>query len=107
MYAARANAPWALEQQKEFVMKSTVAFRYTPSLDTDVHTIFETLPNEQRQLAGRLPSVKSQPETEVDVLKLEQLEEYDDTDPLAPARGVMVAVMLSAPFWAAVIWWLI
>jgi hypothetical protein len=88
-------------------MKSTVAFRYTPSFDTDAHTSFETLPHEQRQLAGRLPSVKSQPEIEVEVLKLEQLEEYDDTDPLAPARGVMLAVMLSAPVWAVVIWWLI
>jgi hypothetical protein len=88
-------------------MKTTVAFRYTPSFDTDAHTSFETLPHGQRQLAGRLPSVKSQSETEVEVLKFEQLEEYDGTDPLAPARGVMVAVMLSAPFWAAVIWWLI
>jgi hypothetical protein len=51
-----------------------------------------------------LPSVKSQPETELEVLRL--VEEYDDSDGLAPARGVMVAVMLSAPFWAAVIWWL-
>jgi hypothetical protein len=88
-------------------MKSNVALRYTPSFDTDVHTIFEALPNEQQGLAGRLPSVKDQPETEVEVLKLLQLEEYDDTDPLAPARGVMLAVMLSAPFWAAVIWWLL
>ena len=88
-------------------MKSNVAFRYTPSYDTDVHTIFETLPNEQQGLAGRLPSVKSQPGTEGEVLKFEPLEEYDDTDPLAPARGVMLAVMLSAPVWAVVIWWLI
>ena len=88
-------------------MKSTVAFRYTPSFDTDAHTSFETLPHEQRQLAGRLPSVKSQPEIEVEVLKLEKFEEHDDTDGLAPARGVMVAVTLSAPFWGAVIWCLI
>lgn len=67
-------------------MKSNVAFRYTPSFDTDVHTIVET---------------------EVEILKPEQFEEHDETDGLAPARGVMVAVMLSAPFWAAVIWWLI
>ena len=86
-------------------MKSTVAFRYTPTFDTDVHAVFESSPNEQQQLARRLPSVKSQPATELEVLKLVQ--EYDDTDPLAPARGVMVAVMLSAPFWAAVVWWLI
>ena len=78
-------------------MKSAVASRYTPTFDTDVHAVFESSPNEQQQLARRLPSVKSQPETE----------EYDDSDGLAPARGVMVAVMLSAPFWAAVIWWLI
>ena len=86
-------------------MKSAVASRYTPTFDTDVHAVFESSPNEQQQLARRLPSVKSQPETELEVLKLVQ--EYDDTDPLAPARGVMVAVMLSAPFWAAVVWWLI
>ena len=86
-------------------MKSAVASRYTPTFDTDVHAVFESSPNEQQQLARRLPSVKSQPETELEVLKLVQ--EYDDTDPLAPARGVMVAVMLSAPFWAAVAWWLI
>ena len=86
-------------------MKSVVTFEYAPSSDTDVGTIFESLPNEQRQLAGRLPSVKSQPETEPEVLKL--VEEYDDTDQLGPARGLMIAAMLSAPFWAAVIWWLI
>ena len=88
-------------------MKSVYAFKHTPSFDTDVYTIFESVPNEQRQLASRLPLVKNQPETEVEVLKLEQFEERDDTDGLAPARGVMVAVMLSAPFWAEVIWWLI
>ncbi|HEU4350343.1 MAG TPA: hypothetical protein VFR66_00555 [Burkholderiales bacterium] len=86
-------------------MKSAYAFEHTPRLDTDVYTIFENLPNEQRQLASRLPSIRSQPETELEVLK--PFEEYDNTDALAPARGVMVAVMLSAPFWAAVIWWLI
>jgi hypothetical protein len=70
--------------------------------------VFESLPNEQRQLAGRLPLMRSQPETKPEVLKL--VEEYDDTDELGPARGVVTAVMLSAPFWAAVIWfiwWLI
>jgi len=69
-----------------------------------VHSAVESSPNEQQQLASRLPSVKSQPETELEVLRL--VEEYDASDGLAPARGVMVAVMLSAPFWAAVIWWL-
>jgi hypothetical protein len=52
--------------------------------------------------------VKSQPETEPEVLKL--IDEYDDTHELGAARGVMIAVILSAPFWAAVIWfiwWLI
>jgi hypothetical protein len=85
-------------------MKSAVAVKYTPTFDRDVHAVFESSPNEQQQLASRLPSVKSQPETELEVLRL--VEEYDDSDGLAPARGVMVAVMLSAPFWAAVIWWL-
>jgi hypothetical protein len=52
--------------------------------------------------------MKSQPETEPEAPKL--VEEYDGTHKLGPARGVMIAVMLSAPFWAAVIWviwWLI
>ena len=88
-------------------MKSTVAVRYTPSLETDADTIFEPLPNEQRPLAGGLPSMKSQPENEVEVLNFEHFEEHDDTDPLAPARGVMLAVLLSTPVWAALIWWLI
>jgi hypothetical protein len=86
-------------------MKLVVDFEYTPSFDTDVYAVFESSPNEQQQLASRLPLVESQPETESEVLKL--FEEYDDPDGLAPARGVMIAVMLSAPFWAAVIWWLI
>jgi hypothetical protein len=48
--------------------------------------------------------MKSQPETEPEVLKL--VEEYDDRPELGLARGVMIAVMLSAPFWAAVIWFI-
>jgi hypothetical protein len=47
--------------------------------------------------------MKSQPETEPEVLKL--VEEYDDRPELGLARGVMIAV-LSAPFWAAVIWFI-
>jgi hypothetical protein len=52
--------------------------------------------------------LKNQPETEPEVLKL--VEEHDDTPALGPARGVMIAAMLSAPLWAAIIWfiwWLI
>ena len=88
-------------------MKSTVAVRYTPSLETDADTIFEPLPNEQRPLAGGLPSVESRPETKVELVKLGQFEEHGNTDPLASARGVMLAVLLSTPVWAALIWWLI
>ena len=42
-------------------MKSAVAVKYTPTFDRDVHAVFESSPNEQQQLASRLPSVKSQP----------------------------------------------
>jgi hypothetical protein len=26
-------------------------------------------------------------------------------DPLAPARGILVGLVLSLPFWAVLIWW--
>jgi hypothetical protein len=48
------------------------SFKYTPSLDTDVRKTFERVRREQRQVRGRLAVVKCQPETEVEVLKLEQ-----------------------------------
>ena len=48
------------------------SFKYTPSLDTDVRKTFERVRREQRQVRGCLAVVKRQPETEVEVLKLEQ-----------------------------------
>ena len=44
---------------------------------------------------------------EVDVLELadETLEETHD--PLNPARGILLALLLSVPFWIAVVYWLI
>lgn len=48
------------------------SFKYTPSLDTDVRKTFERVRREQRQVRGRLAVVKSEPETKVEVLKLDQ-----------------------------------
>lgn len=48
------------------------SFKYTPSLYTDVRKTFERVRSEQRQVGGRLAVVKSQPETKVEVLKLDQ-----------------------------------
>jgi hypothetical protein len=55
-------------------MKSVfdASFKYTPSCDTDVRKTFERVRREQRQLRGRLAVVKSESETKVEVLKLEQ-----------------------------------
>jgi hypothetical protein len=63
-----------IEQQKGLVMKSILdsSFEYTSSFDTDVRKTFDRVRREQRQVGGRLPLVKSQPETKVEVLKLEQ-----------------------------------
>lgn len=48
------------------------SFRYTPSFDTDVRETFERVRREQRQARRRLPEAQSQPETKVEVLKLDQ-----------------------------------
>ena len=48
------------------------SFKYTPSFDTDVRKTFERVRREQGQVRGRLAVVKSQAETELEVLKLEQ-----------------------------------
>jgi hypothetical protein len=55
------------------------SFKYTPSLDTDVRKTFERVRREQRQVRGRLAVVKSQPETKVEVLKLEQFKRPSPT----------------------------
>jgi hypothetical protein len=47
------------------------SFEYTSSFDTDVRKTFDRVRREQGQVGGRL-LVKSQPETKVEVLKLEQ-----------------------------------
>lgn len=48
------------------------SFKYTPSFDTDIRKTFERVRREQRQARGRLPEVQSQPETKVEVRKLDQ-----------------------------------
>ena len=55
------------------------SFKYTPSFDTDVRKTFEKVRREQRELPGRLALVKSQPDTEVPVLKLEQFKRASRT----------------------------
>ena len=47
------------------------SFKYTPSLDTNVRKTFDRVRREQRQVRDRLAVVKSQPETKVEVIKLE------------------------------------
>jgi hypothetical protein len=63
-----------IEQQKGLIMKSIFdsSFEYTSSFDTDVRKTFDRVRREQGQVGGRLPLVKSQPETQVEALKLEQ-----------------------------------
>lgn len=62
------------EAKKELVVKSVFdsSFKYTPSFDTDVRKTFERVRREQRQARRRLPEAQSQPETKVEVLKLDQ-----------------------------------
>lgn len=48
------------------------SFKYTPSFDTDIRKTFERVRREQRQARRRLPEVQSQPETRVEVRKLDQ-----------------------------------
>ncbi len=48
------------------------SFKYTPSFDTDIRKTFERVRREQRRARGRLPEVQSQPETRVEVRKLDQ-----------------------------------
>lgn len=48
------------------------SFKYTPSFDTDIRKTFERVRREQRQARRRLPEVQSQPETKVEVRKLDQ-----------------------------------
>jgi hypothetical protein len=44
---------------------------------------------------------------EVDALELSD-ETFEEThDPLNPARGILLALLLSVPFWIAVVYWLI
>ena len=44
---------------------------------------------------------------EVDVLDVTD-ETFEEThDPLNPARGILLALLLSVPFWIAVVYWLI
>lgn len=54
-------------------MKSVfdASFKYTPSFDTDVRKTFDRIRREQAETYGRLPPVKSQSETNVEVLRLE------------------------------------
>jgi hypothetical protein len=67
--------------QEGFAMKSIFdsSFEYTPSFDTDVRKTFDRVRREQGQVRGRLPLVKSQPETQVEVLKLEQFKRASHT----------------------------
>jgi hypothetical protein len=55
------------------------SFEYTSSFDTDVRKTFDRVRREQGQVGDGLPVVKSQPETKVDVLKLEQFKRASRT----------------------------
>jgi hypothetical protein len=44
---------------------------------------------------------------EVDVLDLADGTYEETHDPLSPARGILLALLLSTPFWIAVGYWLI
>jgi hypothetical protein len=44
---------------------------------------------------------------EVDVVELADSTFEETRDPLNPARGILLALLLSVPFWIAVVYWLI
>lgn len=62
-------------------MKSVfdASFKYTPSFDTDVRKTFDRVRREQGETYGRLPPVKSEPETNVEVLRLEHFKRASRT----------------------------
>jgi hypothetical protein len=45
--------------------------------------------------------------TDVDVLELADETVEDKDDPLNAARGILLALLLSTPFWIAVAYWVI